>query len=84
MKLLIFDIIGKFAHFRKYYSNSSALSFGAPPRTTICGMVAAILGMEKDSYYSIMNLEKCKIAVFADHSRWVRPLVRFLCMPDQV
>ncbi len=63
MKLLIFDIIGKFAHFRKYYSNSSALSFGAPPRTTICGMVAAILGMEKDSYYSIMNLEKCKIAV---------------------
>ena len=63
MKFLIFDIIGKFGHFRKYYSNSSALSFCAPPRTTVCGMIAAILGMEKDTYYTAMDIDNCKIAV---------------------
>ncbi|MBN2009046.1 type I-B CRISPR-associated protein Cas5 [candidate division KSB1 bacterium] len=63
MQILVFDIIGKFGHFRKYYSNSSALSYGIPPRTTICGMIGAILGWPKDSYYSKMITDECKIGV---------------------
>jgi len=63
MNLLVFDLIGKFGHFRKFYSNSSALSFGIPPRTTLCGIIAALLGKERDSYYSLFNLNDCKIAV---------------------
>lgn len=63
MKVLIFDLIGKFGHFRKYYSNSSALSFGIPPRTTLCGLIAAILGWERDSYYNHMRMDCCKIGL---------------------
>jgi len=63
MNVLIFDITGRFGHFRKYYSNSSALSFGLPPRTTICGMIGAIMGWERDSYYEWMLRDQCKIAL---------------------
>lgn len=63
MKVIIFDIYGKFAHFRKFFTNSSSLSYSVPPRTTIAGMLAAILGMERDSYYEDFSKEKLHIAV---------------------
>lgn len=51
MEIISFDIIGKFAHFRRFYSNSTALSFTIPPRTTLMGIIAAFVGREKDDYY---------------------------------
>lgn len=63
MGLLIFDLEGKFAHFRKYDTNSSSLTYSAPPRTVICGMIAAMLGLEKDSYYSLFAPQNAKIGV---------------------
>jgi CRISPR-associated protein Cas5h len=62
-KALVFDIQGKFAHFRTFYSNASSLSYGFPPRTTVIGIIAAILGLERDSYYDLLSYEKCNIAV---------------------
>lgn len=55
MRGVVFDIEGKFAHFRKVYTNSSSLSYTVPPRTTIQGIIAAVLGYERDSYYSYMD-----------------------------
>lgn len=63
MEVLSFHIKGKMAHFRKYYSNSSALSYTIPPRTVICGILAGILGMERDSYYEMFSMNNCDIAV---------------------
>jgi CRISPR-associated protein Cas5h len=63
MKILVFDILGKMAHFRQYYTNSSSLSYFFPPRTTICGMVAGILGLPRDSYYELFSEEKTRIAL---------------------
>lgn len=63
MEILSFDLVGKFAHFRKYYSNSTALSFTIPPRTTLIGMLAAILGKEKDSYYEEFSSDKIRITL---------------------
>lgn len=51
MKVLVFDLIGKVAHFRKFYTNSSSLSYYFPPRTTLAGIIAAMLGFQRDSYY---------------------------------
>ena len=47
MRGVIFDIEGKFAHFRKIYTNSSSLSYLVPPRTTVQGIIAAMLGYER-------------------------------------
>lgn len=63
MKLLSFDLRGKMAHFRKYYSNSTALSYHVPPVATVKGMVAGMLGEERDSYYEAFSNEVCGIAV---------------------
>ena len=63
MKILQFDISGKFAHFRKYYGNNTALTYSLPPRTAIMGMLAAICGVPKDSYYERFASDKIKIGV---------------------
>ncbi|OPJ62163.1 type I-B CRISPR-associated protein Cas5b [Clostridium oryzae] len=63
MNVLVFDIRGKFAHFRKYYTNSSSLTYSIPPRTTICGIIATVLGYERDSYYETFSSDNCKIAI---------------------
>jgi CRISPR-associated protein Cas5h len=62
MKIISFHLKGKMAHFRRYYSNSSALSYTVPPRTTIIGIIAGLLGKERDSYYSYFSLEQCCVA----------------------
>lgn len=54
-EIISFDLCGKFAHFRKFYSTSSALSYSIPPKTTLQGLVAAILGLERDSYYELFD-----------------------------
>lgn len=51
------------AHFRRYYSNTSALSYTVPPRTTLIGLFAGLLGYERDSYYEIFSTSSCHVAV---------------------
>lgn len=51
-KIISFRISGKYAHFRKFYTNASSLSYLIPPRTTISGMIASILEYPRDEYYS--------------------------------
>lgn len=46
---------GKMAHFRKYYTSASALSYTIPPKTTIIGLLAGMLGMQRDTYYDEFN-----------------------------
>jgi len=70
-KVLIFDIKGPFAHFRKFYTNSSSLSYTAPPRTVLAGLIAGLLGMPSEHhttdkskiYYEILKHESCFISV---------------------
>ena len=63
MRILTFHLRGKMAHFRRYYTNSSALSYTIPPRTTITGIVAGLLGWERDSYYTHFSIDRCNIAL---------------------
>ncbi|MBZ4663994.1 MAG: cas5b [Caloramator sp.] len=63
MKVLVFDMKGRFAHFRKFYTNSSSLSYLLPPRTTLMGIVAAIMGYERDSYYELLSSENLNLSV---------------------
>lgn len=63
MEILSFKLKGKLAHFRKYYANNTAFSFTIPPRTALMGMVAAIMGWPKDSYYEILASENIRFGV---------------------
>lgn len=62
-KILSFKITGKFAHFKKYYSNSSSLTYNLPTRTNLMGLVASILEISRDDYYEILSSDNCKFSV---------------------
>lgn len=62
-KFLIFDIWGDYAHFKKYYTTSSPLSFSIPPRTALVGLISAIIGKGKGEYLPLMTKDKAEIAV---------------------
>jgi CRISPR-associated protein Cas5h len=62
-KTLVFDVQGNFAHFRKFYANSTSLSYEFPPRTTVCGMIAGMIGIEKDQYYELFKENQAFIGV---------------------
>lgn len=62
-KILVFNIKGKSAHFKKFYSNKSSLTYRIPPRTVLMGMVASILGYSRDSYYQDLAPDKAKFGI---------------------
>lgn len=45
--MLVFEIWGKFASFRDPFTISQNISLSVPPKTTVAGMMASILGVEK-------------------------------------
>jgi len=58
-----FDVTADFAHFRKVGTNSAKPSYRLPPRTTIAGMLAGIMGMSRDSYYDLFAPSSSAVAV---------------------
>lgn len=44
---LIFDLSGPFAHYKRIFATTTALTYPLPPKASLYGLVAAILGLEK-------------------------------------
>ncbi len=63
LELTWFDVKGYMAHFRKFFSTTTSLSYIFPPRTTLMGLVAAIIGMDRDSYYELFSPRNLFISV---------------------
>jgi len=61
--IVVFRISGKYAHFRRPYTNVSSLSYPFPPRPTIAGLLGAILGIQKDKVAEVFDEKKLKVAV---------------------
>ncbi len=61
MKIMTFDLEGFMAHFRKFYTNSSSLSYQIPPRTTILGIIGGILGYSYEE--TVEKLKNASIGV---------------------
>lgn len=51
------------AHFRKFDTNSSSLTYLFPPRSTIAGIIAGIIGCERDAYYDLFRPENSRIGL---------------------
>lgn len=65
LKTLIFDITGDLAHFRKNYTTSSPLSYAVITPTAVCGVIGAILGLNKEhnQYIRILQAARTKISI---------------------
>jgi CRISPR-associated protein Cas5h len=53
--VLVFDIWGDFAHFKRIETTTSPLTYPFPVGTTLSGMVAAMIGLGRDSYYDMFS-----------------------------
>ncbi|MBK8664241.1 MAG: CRISPR-associated protein Cas5 [Ignavibacteriales bacterium] len=65
MKTLIFDVTGEFAHFRKFNTTSSPLTYLIPTRTAVAGLLGAIVGFGREEFYEYFLREKAEIAIQA-------------------
>ncbi len=50
-RVIVFDVWGDYAHFRKNYSTSSPLTYSFPPRTALSGLIGAVVGLDKAEYF---------------------------------
>jgi len=74
-KFTVFEVAGDLAHFRRPYAITTALTFPIPPRTALCGLVGAVLGLPKndglrhfsdvDATFGIEILEPLKTTSFS-------------------
>jgi len=63
MRVIAFRVRGDFAHFRRYYTTSSPLSFSIPPPSAIRGLIGAILGLSRNKYPGILSTNFSKVGV---------------------
>jgi len=62
-RLIVVDLKGAMAHFRAFYTNSSSLTYSFPPRTVVTGILAGIMGLQRDSYYDKFNSQSCRLGI---------------------
>lgn len=60
---LSFTVRGPWAHFRRIDTTTEKLTYRVIPRTTVAGLVAAILGQPRDSYYGTFAADASAIAI---------------------
>lgn len=65
MKVLAFDIWGEYAHYKKIYATTSAVSYCLPTKTSLYGYISAILGFEKNNnqYLKYFQGKECLIGI---------------------
>lgn len=72
---LSFTVSGPWAHFRRIEGNIVKQTYRLSPRTTVAGLVAAMLGIGRDEYYYLFGPDVSAVAIEP-----VRPL-RTMNMP---
>lgn len=60
---VVLDVWGDFAHFRLPWTSSPRRTYGIPPRTTVAGMIAGMLGLPRDSYYDLFGPDHSRIGI---------------------
>ncbi|CDM67166.1 type I-B CRISPR-associated protein Cas5b [Pyrinomonas methylaliphatogenes] len=69
--ICLFTIRGQFAHWRKWFTTTSALTYSFPPRTAVIGMVGAILGVPREKVAEVFKASDTRTAVCP-----LRPIVK--------
>lgn len=49
-EIIVFKLWGDYAHFKKFYTTTSPLTFEFPPPPTLFGIISAIIGLDKTEY----------------------------------
>lgn len=60
---LSLTVRGPWAHFRRVEGNIVKQSYRLIPRTTVAGLLAAVVGRDRDSYYDVFARDASRVAV---------------------
>lgn len=60
---LSFTVSGPWGHFRRIEGNIVKQTYRVIPRTTVAGLIAAILGIERDGYYDLFAPGESLVAI---------------------
>lgn len=65
MKILVFDIWGDYAHYKKIYATTSAVTYLIPTKPAIYGYIGAMIGLEKfgNHYLSHFQDKSCLVGL---------------------
>ena len=75
---------GPWGHFRRIEGNVVKQTYRIMPRTTVVGLLAAVLGIERDGYYELFGPEQSAIAIEpVDELRTVNMPVNALSTADE-
>jgi CRISPR-associated protein Cas5h len=62
-RCLSFTVSGPWGHFRRIEGNVVKQTYRIMPRTTVAGLLAAVLGIERDGYYDLFGPEVSAVAI---------------------
>ena len=62
-RCLSFTVRSTWGHFKRVGRSVTKQTYRIPPRTTVSGMLAAIVGADRDSYYDIFGEDNAAIAI---------------------
>jgi CRISPR-associated protein Cas5h len=60
---LSFTVRSTWGHFKRVGRSVTKQTYRIPPRTTVAGMLAGIVGMPRNSYYDVFGAESAAIAI---------------------
>jgi CRISPR-associated protein Cas5h len=62
-RCLSLTVRGPWGHFRRVEGNVVKQTYRIMPRTTVAGLLAAVLGIERDGYYDLFAPERSAVAI---------------------
>ncbi|PSP66906.1 type I-B CRISPR-associated protein Cas5 [Halobacteriales archaeon QS_1_69_70] len=62
-RCLSFTVRGPWGHFRRIEGNIVKQTYRIIPRTTVAGLLAAVLGIERDGYYDLFAPDRSAVAI---------------------
>jgi len=62
-RCLSLTVRGPWGHFRRIEGNVVKQTYRIIPRTTVAGLLAAVLGIERDGYYDLFGADSSRIAI---------------------
>jgi CRISPR-associated protein Cas5h len=62
-RCLSFTVSGPWGHFKRVGRSVTKQTYRVPPRTTVAGMLAAIVGRPRDSYYDVFGVDNAAVAI---------------------
>ncbi|MFW5950267.1 MAG: type I-B CRISPR-associated protein Cas5b [archaeon] len=62
-RCLSFEVRGPWGHFRRVEGNIVKQTYRIIPRTTVAGLIGALLGIERDGYYDLFGPDVSAIAI---------------------